>query len=442
MSSSGYGQSTAGAIFLLISPGARAGGMGEAQIAVANDATASYWNPAGLAFLSGNELSGMHVKWLPGLADDMTYDFLAYNQSLNDFGSIGGHIIYLDAGKQTRTDSEGNIEGTFSTYFTSAALSYSALLTRTSSIGLNAKILYQHLADRATGTEQGNPWSTDFGFDFGYLKRDAFNGLLDFATVLINVGPKISFIDENQADPMPTTLKFGFNLHAVQQQHNKLNIVYDVSKLVVASYAAMDWDGDGWVGGYDESGRGGFVNGVPTETKGYEYNQDGQIETTHSDPIYLAIFTSWVDDWLLGGDRDMENYDRRIGGWDENGNNTFQENQIVDGDTITVTIRNFGDVGYGAYNLDGKLEVGNKNDRSIMNEINTLVHNVGIEYWYNDMFAIRGGYYYDFTGAIASPTFGFGLRFSNFGFDFGYTSAKKDTDPLANTMRYSLSYKF
>jgi hypothetical protein len=42
-------QSEAGAIFLLISPGARAGGMGEAQVAVADDAFASYWNPAGLA---------------------------------------------------------------------------------------------------------------------------------------------------------------------------------------------------------------------------------------------------------------------------------------------------------------------------------------------------------------------------------------------------------
>ena len=43
-----FAQSEAGAIFLLIAPGARAGGMGEAQVAVANDAYASYWNPAGL----------------------------------------------------------------------------------------------------------------------------------------------------------------------------------------------------------------------------------------------------------------------------------------------------------------------------------------------------------------------------------------------------------
>ena len=58
-------QSEAGAIFLLISPGARAGGMGEAQVAVANDVYASYWNPAGLAFLEGSEMAIMHVNWLP-----------------------------------------------------------------------------------------------------------------------------------------------------------------------------------------------------------------------------------------------------------------------------------------------------------------------------------------------------------------------------------------
>ena len=64
-------QSEAGAIFLLISPGARAGGMGEAHVAVANDVYASYWNPAGLAFLEGSELALMHVNWLPNLADDL-----------------------------------------------------------------------------------------------------------------------------------------------------------------------------------------------------------------------------------------------------------------------------------------------------------------------------------------------------------------------------------
>ena len=68
--------SEAGAIFLLISPGARASGMGETNVAVADDAYASYWNPAGLGFLEGNEFAMMHVNWLPNLADDLYYDLI------------------------------------------------------------------------------------------------------------------------------------------------------------------------------------------------------------------------------------------------------------------------------------------------------------------------------------------------------------------------------
>ncbi|SVB94437.1 uncharacterized protein METZ01_LOCUS247291, partial [marine metagenome] len=85
--------SEAGAIFLLISPGARAGGMGEANVAVADDAYASYWNPAGLGFLEGSELAMMHVNWLPNLADDLYYDFFAFRSRVPNLGTFGGHLI-------------------------------------------------------------------------------------------------------------------------------------------------------------------------------------------------------------------------------------------------------------------------------------------------------------------------------------------------------------
>jgi len=48
-----YAVSEAACLFLLISPGARAAGMGEAFVGLADDATAVYWNPAGLAFQQG-----------------------------------------------------------------------------------------------------------------------------------------------------------------------------------------------------------------------------------------------------------------------------------------------------------------------------------------------------------------------------------------------------
>jgi len=48
---------------------------------------------------------------------------------------------------------------------------------------------------------------------------------------------------------------------------------------------------------------------------------------------------------------------------------------------------------------------------------------------------------YDKIGKINNPTFGVGLRFAGYGFDFGYTSGKPG-HPLANTMRFSLNIEF
>ena len=66
----------AGAVFLLINPGAGAAGVGEAQTGKANDAYATYYNPAGLGFLKKNEFVLQHVNWLPGLTDDIFYNFV------------------------------------------------------------------------------------------------------------------------------------------------------------------------------------------------------------------------------------------------------------------------------------------------------------------------------------------------------------------------------
>ena len=241
-------QSEAGAVFLLISPGARAGGMGEAQVAVANDVYASYWNPAGLAFLQGSELALMHVNWLPNLADDLYYEFLAFRKHFPYLGTLGGHVIYLNLGEQIRMgETPDDYLGKFTSYMMAATISYSALLSKNSSLGINAKISYQHLVELGAGNEQGKGTSTDFGFDIGYLRKEFLNPNLNLGLTMTNIGPKVSFIDPAQADPQPTNLTLGFNYAIVNSEYNKLNIVYDVDKLLVSSYPAMDWDGDGSV---------------------------------------------------------------------------------------------------------------------------------------------------------------------------------------------------
>ena len=115
------------------SPGARAGGMGEAQVAIANDAYASYWNPAGLAFQEGSELAIMHVNWLPNLADDLYYEFLGFRKQFPTLGTLGGHLIYLNLGEQVRMDEYAQYQGKFTSYMMAAAVSYSTKLSSSSS---------------------------------------------------------------------------------------------------------------------------------------------------------------------------------------------------------------------------------------------------------------------------------------------------------------------
>ncbi|MFQ6613889.1 MAG: PorV/PorQ family protein [Fidelibacterota bacterium] len=437
-----FAQSEAGAIFLLIAPGARAGGMGESQVAIADDAYASYWNPAGLGFLKGTELGLMHVNWLPNLADDLYYDFFTMRHEIPNLGTIGGHLIYLGLGQQIRTDETGQNLGTFTSYMMAFAGSYSALLSRKSSFGLNVKVSYQHLAEQGAGAEKGKGTSTDFGFDIGYLRKDLLGSRLDFGATVTNIGPKVSFIDPAQADPQPTNLTIGMNLKLLKSKYNRLNFSYDIQKILVASYPDMDWDGNGAIGGYDEYGH--------ESTKNADYNKKGQKEIAHTDPIYLAIFTSWVDNWLLGGDIDKStssgSNDRIIGGydWQDNNNNgkiDLDEGEIVKAGADPANGLSYGDEGWGIYNQYGQKEVGSAKDRTIMNEVDQLVHHVGLEYWYSNYFALRMGYLYDKTGKIYNPTFGIGLRFAGYGFDFGYTSGPPG-HPLTNTMRFSLGWEF
>ena len=443
-------QSEAGAIFLLIAPGARAGGMGEAQVAVANDAYASYWNPAGLGFLEGSELALMHVNWLPGLADDLYYEFFAFRKRYPTLGTLGGHLIFLNLGEQIRTSETGDELGTFTSYMTAFSLSYSALISRTQSFGINTKVSYQHLVEIGAGSEKGKGTSIDFGFDLGYMHKEWLFPNLTLGLNLSNLGPKVSFIDPDQADPQPTNLSIGINYSLVNSPFNKLNFVYDIDKLLVSSYPDMDWNEDGYIGGFDEDGN---------LSPGNDYNSDGKIEIAHTDPIYKALFTSWVNDWILGGDIDYGssspgNGDGIIGGYDwTDGNDDGKidgtkwydanNNSTVDpgeGEMV-ATEGSPGDEDWGIYNQYGIKEKGNAKDRKISNELDRLVHNIGMEYWYGEYFAIRSGFYYDKTGKISNPTFGIGLRFSGYGFDFGYTYGETG-HPLTNTMRFSLNMEF
>lgn len=78
-------------------------------------------------------------------------------------------------------------------------------------------------------------------------------------------------------------------------------------------------------------------------------------------------------------------------------------------------------------------------------EMREVMLSFGAEYWYRNQFALRGGYFYEdqYKGNRKYFTLGVGLKLNVFGLDFAYmvpTSGR--TNPLANTIRFTLSFNF
>jgi hypothetical protein len=324
--------------FLLIVPDSRAEGMGETGVAIADNAWAVYYNPAGLAFQTGSELALTHTSWLPGLGlSDIWIAHVAYKQPVEELdGVVGGQFTYLNLGEFNQTSPAGpEIIGKFTGYELAFAGTYSTKLSEQLGIGTSVRVIYSHLAPFGAGQEKGNGTSTGFCFDVGLLYRPLFlDKSMSFGGNLSNVGPKMTYVDKDQADPLPMNLRLGVAYKAIESEFNNLSVTIDVNRLLVARWGAT------------------------------------------SDEFYKAFFTTWTQ-----------------------GN-------------ISEQIRKF-------------------------------TTGLGMEYWYGSpkLIAIRAGYFYEDPreGGRKFMTFGAGIRYDLYGFDFGYISTVEGQHPLDGTVRLTLS---
>lgn len=75
-------------------------------------------------------------------------------------------------------------------------------------------------------------------------------------------------------------------------------------------------------------------------------------------------------------------------------------------------------------------------------EMREITYSFGTEYWYNDQFAIRAGYFHEneTKGNTKYFTAGAGFRLKGFTLDFSYLMPQAQNHPLARTLRFSLSF--
>lgn len=176
---------TTAAPFLNIAQGANATAMGGAFVATANDPSALYWNPAGIARLPQHSVMFDHTRWFA----DINYNFAAITLNLGGFGSLGASFTSSDAGDMnvTTVDEPNGTGETFSVKDAAFSIAWAYNLTDNFSIGFNPKVVYQSI---------WKMYGYAFAMDLGVLYNTPFEGIT-LGAAISNFGSKMNLDGTN-----------------------------------------------------------------------------------------------------------------------------------------------------------------------------------------------------------------------------------------------------
>ncbi|MFO8100143.1 MAG: type IX secretion system outer membrane channel protein PorV [Salinibacter sp.] len=252
-------------LFLRIEPDSRGAGMGNAGVAVADNANAMFWNPAGLASQTSTQVGVTHANWLPEFDAGLFYEYLVGTYHVDGVGTFGGNVTFLNLGTTELVDGSGNTLGESSSYQIATGVSYARQVSNRLSLGTNLKFVYSKLTDPVSqgGVSVDDGTASSVAFDLGGLYRSAPFSLGGAETTfssgvnIANMGGHMRYEEDPQALPMNMRVGYAFTVDF--DEYNSLTFANDFNKSLVNSERQVE-DGD--------------TTRVP-------------------DPFYKSLFSSW-----------------------------------------------------------------------------------------------------------------------------------------------------
>jgi len=340
--------------FLLITPDARSGAMGDAGVAVAGDVNSASINPSKLAFL--DQPYGFAVSyspWLKSLVPDISLAYLSGFYKLDDRNTIGASLRYFSLGSIQLTDINQQELGIANPNELAFDVTFARNFGEEFSLGTSLRYIYSNLASGqfASGQVRGG---NAIAVDVSGLYKTSSNlfgkpTIFSAGANISNIGTKMSYSDNGQSFFLPTNFKLGGASTITLDDYSTFTFALDFNKLL-----------------------------VPTQPI-YDANNNIVSGKNPNRSVPAGIFGSFSD---------------APGGFSE--------------------------------------------------ELKEVGISTGVEYWYNQQFAIRAGYNYQspMKGDSRYFTMGLGLKYNVFNIDFSYLLANAQTSPLANTLRFSLLFNF
>jgi hypothetical protein len=179
---------TSSAQFLKLGAGARASAMGDAFAATADDVSALYWNPAGLAQIKDTEISAMQNN---GLVDTQ-YQFAGAARPMGE-GAIGLSLYRLDYGSINGYSASDTPQGSFSAGSLAGGLTVARKFGENIMLGATAKMVQEKIDGLSAST---------FAGDLGFLWRD---DRFSVGIVAQHLGGTLKF--EKESEDLPATLR-------------------------------------------------------------------------------------------------------------------------------------------------------------------------------------------------------------------------------------------
>lgn len=367
--------------FLLITPDSRAGAMGDAGVAVSPDVNAQYWNASKLAFSEDEmQVSLSYSPWLRQLVDDMNLAYLAWYMKINKTSAVGASLRYFTLGDIKFTDQNGTAIRDYRPSEFSIDLSYSLQLSKYFSGGITARWINSSLTGGVSNSGADSKAANAFAVDIS-----AF-----YTNSNISVGDK------------DAELNFGLNISNIG---NKISYTNTSQRDFLPTNLRL----------------GGAFKIELDQFNSFTLVYDANKLLVPTPPLY-----------------------------DPNDKTKIISGMEPDVGVATGMIHSFYDApGTPIYDEQGNYEIVNgelqvEDGSKFREELHEINQSVGIEYWYADQFAVRAGYFYEHPtkGNRQYFNIGAGFRYNVFGLDLSYLIPTTQNNPLANTVRFTLSLNF
>lgn len=363
--------------FMSITPDSRAGGMGDAGTALSGTSASIYWNTSALIFAKERtELGLSYVPWLRQLTNDIHLSYLSGYHQISDRHVFGGAIRFFNLGEITYTTNEAQVIRTDKPSEWELTGAYGFRLSEKMAIGVNGKFAYSNLTG---GIPQG-----------GVISKPAIAGASDLSFTYYN--DNVRYGSTRGEYTFATTINNIGNKVSYSELNTRdfipMNLkIGNALKFDFDDYNSITWSTD--------------LQRLLVPTPPIVDNGTGQILAGRNNDV--GVISGMVQSFYDAPGTPVKD----------------QQGNIETNDDGTYVVA--------------------KNSR-LKEELAEINIATGLEYWYNDLLALRTGFFYEnrTKGGRQFMNLGFGLKYNNFNIDMSYLLAVGNRNsPLANTLRFS-----